>query len=67
MECQNDPQLTKQAKRLYIIVGICIMATAVGVASGVYLGADNFIEQGAEAVIKQESGVVIDLTPPIKK
>lgn len=43
-----------------IIVGTCVLA---GLASRWILGDDNEIEQAAEKIIKEETGVSIDLSP----
>lgn len=47
------------------ILVICVVAAAalVGTISGRYLGKDNLIEQVAEAVIHQETGLTVDLSP----
>ena len=43
-----------------IIVGICAL---VGLTSQLWMGKDNVIEQECEEVIKEETGIVIDLSP----
>lgn len=50
------------------IVMVCVLAAAalIGTISGRYLGKDNLIEQVAEAVIEQETGMVVDLSPEEK-
>lgn len=49
-----------------IIVAVCAIG---GIISDRYLGDDNQIEEAAEAIIKEETGVNIDLSPstPEKK
>lgn len=42
------------------IVGACALA---GFVSQFWLGKDNPVEQEAEAVIKQETGLQVDLSP----
>lgn len=47
-----------------MIVGIIlVIAAIIGVASYQFLGSDNPVEEASEAVIKQETGVDIDLSP----
>jgi hypothetical protein len=43
-----------------ILVGA---AAAIGLASYYFLGADNAIEEEAEKIIKDETGLNIDLSP----
>jgi hypothetical protein len=45
---------------LIVIVGICIVG---GIISTRYLGHDNPIEEFAERVIEEETGVKADLSP----
>ena len=48
-------------------IGISILAGAVGTASGFIMGnSNNPVEKGAEAIIKAETGLDIDLTPEEK-
>jgi len=47
---------------IIIVVGICV---AVGVTSVYFLGPNNEVEKVAEEVIKDETGLNIDLTPTI--
>ena len=53
--------------RLYdgglIIIGIVIVALAAGYTSSRWLGDDNPIEESAETVIREHTGVDMDLTP----
>jgi hypothetical protein len=42
------------------IVGVCVLA---GVISQKFLGPNNPIEEVAESVIKEETGVAVNLTP----
>lgn len=42
------------------IVGACALA---GVVSQIWLGKDNIVEQEAEAIIKEETCVSVDLSP----
>jgi hypothetical protein len=46
-----------------IIIGILIAALAVGYASSKCLGDDNPVEETAEVVIREQTGVGLDLTP----
>lgn len=46
-----------------IIVVIVVSACIAGIVSKHYLGNDNFVEQTAEDVIQQETGVEVDLSP----
>lgn len=50
-----------------IFLAIVITACAVGLFSSKYLGDDNPIEQAAEEIIKEETGIKIDLTPNSKE
>jgi hypothetical protein len=43
-----------------IIVAVCAIG---GIISDRYLGDDNQIEEAAEAIIKEETGINIDLSP----
>ncbi len=45
---------------LVIVITTCVVA---GTLSGIFWYKDNPIEETAEAIIKQETGVDIDLTP----
>lgn len=47
-----------------IIVGI---AAVIGIISGCFLGDDNPVEEVAEDVIQDETGVHIDLSPNSKE
>ena len=42
---------------------ISIVAGLIGIGSYYWLGADNPIEEECEKVIKDETGMVIDLSP----
>lgn len=44
-------------------VALLVLVVLAGVGSGFYLKDDNLIEEAAEAVIKHETGLDIDLTP----
>lgn len=48
---------------IIIIVSIVLVAGAVGLISAKFLGNDNPIEQEAEKIIKDETGIEVDLTP----
>ncbi len=48
---------------LLIIVGIVIICTIGGLVSICFLGPNNPIEEIAEEVIKDETGIVVDLSP----
>lgn len=41
------------------------LAVIIGIVSQKYLGADNIVEQDAEFFIKEETGLDIDLSPPL--
>lgn len=45
---------------------VILMVLAVGVSSGYFLGQDNKVEEAVEEVIKDKTGVDIDLTPKSK-
>lgn len=40
-----------------------VLAIALGLGSVLFLGKDNVIEQEAEKIILEETGVKVDLTP----
>lgn len=42
------------------IVGVCVLA---GLVSQCFLGKDNVVEEEAESIIKEETGISIDLSP----
>jgi hypothetical protein len=46
-----------------IAIGVTVFCVLIGIASDHYLGHDNAIEQLAEAEIKQETGIDVDLSP----
>ena len=46
------------------VVSICI---AAGLLSRIWLGPDNIVEQEAEKIIEEETGIHIDLSPDINK
>lgn len=54
---------------IFIIIGIVALCAVVGAISVKYLGDDNVVEETAEDVIKDVSGINIDLSPrsPDKK
>ena len=47
---------------LVIIIAIAALA-AIGIVSQKYLGEDNIIEETVEAIIKEKTGLDIDLSP----
>jgi len=47
---------------LVIIIAIAALA-AIGIVSQKYLGEDNIVEETVEAVIKEKTGLDIDLSP----
>ncbi len=53
---------TKNGGRL-ILVGIFIIAIVLIVGSIYFSGHDKFIEEKAEEIIKEHTGMDIDLTP----
>lgn len=46
-----------------IIIVIISIVTAVGIISTHFLGPDNPVEEVAEEIIKEETGLNIDLSP----
>ena len=46
-----------------VILGITVICITVGLISDKFLGPDNAVEQEMEEIIKDESGVSIDLSP----
>lgn len=50
-----------------IVISILIVALAAGYASSRWLGDDNPIEESAETVIHEHTGLDIDLTPSSKE
>lgn len=46
-----------------IIIAISVLAAVVGIVSDRYLGDDNPVEQEAEKIIKDETGMDVDLSP----
>ena len=47
-----------------VIIGVCVLG---GLLSTVWLGKDNPVEEVAEKVIQEETGINIDLTPSSKE
>ncbi len=47
-----------------VIIGVCVIG---GILSTVWLGKDTAIEEIAEKVIQEETGINIDLTPSSKE
>lgn len=45
---------------LIVIVSLCVVG---GIASTFFLGHDNPVEETAEDIIKEKTGVDVDLTP----
>lgn len=58
----EEVMATKHAGRL-ILIGIFIIAVILIVGSIYFFGPDNFFEERAEEVIKEHTGMEIDLTP----
>jgi len=50
-------------KKMYITAAIVAVAVVVGIASRWWLGSDNCIEEKAEVLIEQHTGIDIDLSP----
>lgn len=50
-------------KENIIKVIVVILAIIVGISSAYFLGDDNPVEEIAEEVIQEETGINIDLTP----
>lgn len=46
-----------------IVISIIVVALAAGYASSRWLGDDNPVEEAAESVIEEQTGLDIDLTP----
>ena len=46
-----------------IIIGIIITALVAGYASSRWLGDDNPVEESAESIILEQTGLDIDLSP----
>jgi len=51
---------------LTIIIVVAIAAIA-GAISSRFLGNDNVVEQVAEDIIKEETGIDVDLSPEVQK
>lgn len=51
-----------------ILIGLSIafLAALIGYASSYFLGKDNPVEESCESIIKEQTGVDIDLTPEDK-
>lgn len=47
----------------FVCICIAIVATIVGVISIQFMGNDNPIEEASEKIIKDETGITIDLSP----
>ena len=52
---------------LAIIVSVTILCAVIGIVSDKYLGDDNLVEEESEQIIKNETGLDIDLTPKSKE
>ena len=46
-----------------LLVGVLVVSCVVGIASSLFLGHDNPIEEASEQVIFDKTGVDIDLSP----
>ena len=46
-----------------IVISIVIVALAAGYASSRWLGDDNPVEEAAESIIEEQTGLDIDLSP----
>lgn len=51
---------------ILIGISIAVVAAVVGYASHYFLGNDNPIEESCEGIIKDKTGLSIDLTPEEK-
>lgn len=58
----EETMATKHAGRL-ILIGIFIIAVILIGGSIYFFGPDKFIEERAEEIIKEKTGMEIDLTP----
>lgn len=47
-----------------ILVGICVLG---GITSTIWLGPDNPVEEVAEKIIEDETGLKVDLTPETRE
>lgn len=60
----EEEGLSKQEKRVIVMVVILIVCAMVGITSALFLGKDDApIEEISEDVIQSETGLQIDLTP----
>lgn len=50
-------------KSVLIVGSIVIVAFIIGYISSIFLGKDNPVEEECEKVIKDETGLDVDLTP----
>ena len=50
---------------MWIGIAIAAVAAVMGIGSYYFLGADNAVEQECEKVIKDETGMDVDLSPGI--
>lgn len=57
---------SKGVAALVIVAGVCLFCAVVAIVSDRYLPPDNEVEQIAEKVIKEESGIDVDFTPEKK-
>jgi hypothetical protein len=57
-------EVTNMLRNKYIIA---LMFAAIGIVSTHFLGDDNIIEECSEEIIKEETGLDLDLTPRSKE
>lgn len=51
------------SKKPFVIGGVIVIASIIGAASTLWLGSDNSVEEGMEAIVKNETGLDVDFTP----
>lgn len=54
---------SKGVATIAVIIVITLTCTIIGVVSQKYLGPDNFLEDSAEGVIKEQTGLSVDFSP----
>lgn len=52
---------------ILITLTIVALATALGIGSQYYWGDDNAVEEAAEDIIQQQTGLQVDLSPSSKE
>ncbi len=60
--------LKKKKMTKYYIAAVLVAAAVIGgIGSQFFLGPDNIIEEAAEKIIEQKTGIALDLSPSLQE